>query len=93
MPRRNSYVVDDEGVESWVFESGSEDNDEEGVDEGIDDMLRRMRVGDGLCVRCREAEARLAMMSCHLVVISPDRLRRWGRKQLKRWFDRWKFNW
>jgi len=89
MPRRNSYVVDDEGVESWVFESGSEDNDEEGVDEGIDDMLRRMRVGDGLCVRCREAEARLA----NLVVISPDRLRRWGRKQLKRWFDRWKFNW
>ena len=41
MPRRN-FMVDEEGCVWHVFESGSEPEDAE-EDEGVEDMLRRMR--------------------------------------------------
>ena len=91
MPRRN-FQVDAEGMVWHVFESGSEGDDEEGVDEGIEDMLRRMRAADG-----QLSPGRFALMGCHLVVVSPEDLRRWGRKQcmraLKRVFDAWTCAW
>lgn len=89
MPRRN-FQVDAEGVVWHAFESGSEDDDEEGVDEGIEDMLRRMRVGDMLRRMREDAHARFVMMSCNLVVVPPEALRMWGRRRLKRWFDLWR---
>ena len=81
MPRRN-FEIDDEGRANWVFESGSEEDELVGEDEGVEDMLKRMRVGD-------EEEARFVLMSCHLVVVRPEDLRRWGRNRLRRWFDLW----
>ena len=82
MPRRN-FLVDGEGRLQHVFESGSED-DVEGGDEGVEDMLRRMRHGDD-----PEVHVRFIMMSCNMLVIRPQDLRVFRRSRLRRWWDLW----
>ena len=81
MPRRN-FMVDAEGVVWHVFESGSEPEDAE-EDEGVEDMLRRMRgvVDD-------EEE------DLWDLVLAAVELQRWNTaearlQRLREWFDRW----
>jgi len=85
MPRRNFYVVGDEGVGNWVFESGSEDDDD--VDLGEDPAVELQHRNAAAWSRQQWVEG--------LVVIRPEDLLRFAAalatRRLRWWFDAFLF--
>ena len=98
MPRRNLYVVDDEGVAArWNDDDARRiyDVDDDDVDLGEDPAVELQHRNAAAWSRQQAAEARFVMMSCHHVVIRPEDLLRFAAalatRRLRWWFDAFLF--